>query len=981
MSLRAIGRFFFVFLFSVFLVSTVSSQPTLQGKEGPTDDIPIHVSLDTISACPGIIWVPLNVDNNALNLASISLVFSFNTTVLTYLGYDTVHKYPGLNSGFFLVGNVPVSQVNLAWWSVTPFSINHDTLVSFKFQYNGGVTPLTFDWVASEFSVLNGDTIWTIYHDGEVNSENHTTVINQNPQSLNVCEGSNAYITLNAFNVVSYVWQVSTDGGVTWANVPNAAPYTGVTDDTLRITDVPISLNNHKYRCVLTDVCPTVVNTTAATLLVQAAPVVNVGVDTAICQGQTYALNATATNYGSFTWSSSGSGNFTGANTLTPVYTPSPADISAGSVTVTLTAEGFSPCGSYIDDMLLTIHPLPDAFAGNDTIICQGGTATLHASGGTNFEWNTTPPQYTPVISLSPAATTSYTVTVSNMGCTDTDQVLVTVINKPAVNAGTDDSICSGETYTLSGTSQNTSAIQWTTSGDGSFSSITSLTPLYTPGPIDISNGSAFLILSGLPNAPCAVPARDTMVLTIIPLPTANAGSNVSICNGKSTTLTATGGTSFIWNTTPPQTTASITVSPQVTTVYTVTVANQQCAAEANVEVTVMDLPAITLTNDTMICYGHQVTLSVSGGLSYLWSNAQTTSTITVQPITNTVYGITVTGLNTCQTLDSVVVMVNANLTCAITPANPFICEGESIALTASSNHPCTYVWSPATGLSTTIGPVVIASPTQTTKYTITATDGSECTSVAEVNLVVYQNPPVEAHPPLIDICRGDTITLTAYGALSYYWSPPTGLTSNNLPVVQASPNSSIIYELTGTDIHNCKTTVTSVVNVFPVPLVTLQDEIIVCRGENYLLDGNGHMDSCTYYWQDGSTHPYLYVSEPGVYYVTVDRLGCSVTDTIEVKPCSELFVPNAFSPNNDGTNDFFYIVNTGDVTEFSILIYSRWGEVVYQSTNINEVWDGTYDGKKCPVGVYHYVIEYLGQGNVLLEKEGKKHGQITLFR
>ena len=147
------------------------------------------------------------------------------------------------------------------------------------------------------------------------------------------------------------------------------------------------------------------------------------------------------------------------------------------------------------------------------------------------------------------------------------------------------------------------------------------------------------------------------------------------------------------------------------------------------------------------------------------------------------------------------------------------------------------------------------------------------------------------------------------------------------------------------------------------------------------MLDGNGHIDSCTYFWQDGTTESYFYANNPGLFYVTVTRKSCSITDSVLVKACSEVWVPNAFSPNNDGINDYFIIQNTDDLTEFHLTIYNRWGERVFYTDNPNIYWDGNYEGSRCPVGVYHYVIEYLGTGNVLLEKEGKKYGQITLFR
>jgi gliding motility-associated-like protein len=965
----------FIFIVCTLMITFSSYSQGTKPHGGNADPTYLTTSVDTISLCPGDFWLPVRLQN-ASNIGSINLVLCFNPSVIQYLNqflFPIVYGFPVCNwSGCLRFG----------WYSVTPFSMVDDTILSLKFHYSGGVTPLTWDLNDCSYSDITGSIIDSaVFISGEVNSVGYTSVITSQPQSVSLCDSSSAVISAVVEYGLSYQWQISTDGGTSWNDMINNSIFSGVNTTDLNITSIPFSYNGNQVRLKVIDICNLANFSNPATISVQLNPIINAGIDDSICAGSTYTFNGTGNDYSNLTWISTGSGSFADNGTLTPTYTPSATDILNGNVVITLVGDGISPCPLDRDTMILTIIPIPDANAGNDTIICYGGTATLHGSGGVSYTWGTTPPQYTQTITVSPTVNTTYYLTVSNYGCDATDEVNVTLQTGAVVQAGLDGSICADQTFSLNGVVQNVSDFMWSTSGDGYFSDASVLNPVYNPGTLDIANGSVYLVLGGLPNAPCLVVDYDSLLLTIIPLPDANAGPNITICKGDPATLVATGGTSYVWNTVPPMNNDTLIVSPIDTTFYVVTVSNALCSSSDTVVVNVLPLPQITLTHDTMICSGDSVVLAASGGLSYIWSNGEFISSIVVFPTVTTTYTVTVTDIHTCHSSASVTITVNASLNSSVSPANPNICEGGNITLTASASHPSIFEWAPGTGLSNTVGPVVIASPDKTTQYNVTATDAMGCSSVSSVVLIVYQNPPVEVHPPLYDLCKGDTLVMTAYGASSYFWSPPAGLSANNLPVVLASPKQSITYELTGTDQHNCSTTVTAVINVLPVPVITLPESIYICRGENYLLNAEGHIDSCTYSWQDGSTESYFYATNPGLYYVTVNRLSCSVTDSVLVKACSEVWIPNAFSPNNDGINDLFYVKNTEDLTEFHLTIYNRWGERVFYTDNPFIPWDGNNDGKRCPTGVYHYVIEYVGQGNVLLEQEGKKYGQITLFR
>ena len=892
-----------------------------------------------------------------------------------------------LNTGFLVLNGAIPGTISMAWYSTAPLNLVYDSIITVRFIFNGGTTNLIWDMNTCEITNVSGVPIASNFINGLVSDLPNLAHINSNPVNVIDCLGDTVSFHITSSNTTFIQWQVSTDNGVTWNDIANALPYSGVFTNNLTISGITLAMNNNKYRCRVRGHCPPSqvpdIISNSAVLTVNGPPAIFAGNDFGICSGLNANLSGTATSYLSINWTSAGSsGTFTGNGTLTPTYTPSGANITAGSVVLYLNAVPLVGCGASKDSLNLTIYPIPVANAGNDTTICIGGLAYLHASGGTVFSWNTIPVQTSQVAVVNPVDTSTYTLTVGQSGCTDTDVVTVNVVPVPVIYAGLNDTICEGENGTFIGTAINYSTINWLTSGNGTFSDPNSLSTDYTPNASDISAGLVEIYFTVVPNTPCSTIVSDTLLLVIRPLPHVSAGLDKQICIGDTATLIATGATTYTWNTTPVQTNDTITVIPQLTTTYVLTGTAAICSAVDSVKVVVHMLPNVNAGNDTTICFGTSATLMAVGGISYIWNTTSPTPFITVSPTITTSYTVTATGPFNCKASDAVTVLVNSNLTASILPLNPVICAGDSVELEASANLPVSFTWSPSLGLSATNVPVVMASPYMTTDYEVLVKDNNlNCTAKATVTLTVNQNPIVQVHPSAITICEDDTITLSAYGALNYYWSPPTALSSNTLPTVMASPMDSISYLIIGTDANGCVDSFQVNINVNKRPHVTLPENTIVCQGTNYLLDAGAYLDSCNYLWQDGSTQQFFYASEPGTYAVVVSKLGCTATDSTIIYPCSELFVPNAFSPNNDGINDVFYVINSGDVIAFHMVIYNRWGEVVFQTYNINQGWDGTYNGVRSPVGVYHWVIEYLGQGNVLLEQEGKKYGQITLFR
>ena len=366
-------------------------------------------------------------------------------------------------------------------------------------------------------------------------------VVNAGTTDL-VCKNTSLQLYGTASGYNSLIWSTLGDGYFSSANILNPIYFPG-TNDNAAGTFKLVLKGTASLPCSLPDY-----DTLQVTIVEN--PLGFAGIDATICQTETHQLSGTAQNYSSVLWTTSGNGTFSSANSLNSVYTPGTNDITAGTVTLTLTASAISPCTiSASDSKNLTIQKTPTANAGIDATICQTGTHQLSgtAQNQSSVLWTTSgngtfssvsslTPVYTPSAGDISAGSVNLTLIASSISpCTvsSSDFKILTIQKIPVVNSGSDATICQGSTHTLAGAAQNQSSVFWTTSGNGTFSSASSLTPVYTPGAGDISAGSVNLTLIASSISPCTVSSSDFKILTIQKTPVANAGDDALICFGE----------------------------------------------------------------------------------------------------------------------------------------------------------------------------------------------------------------------------------------------------------------------------------------------------------------------------------------------------------------------------------------------------------------------------------------------------------------
>ncbi|MBC6492990.1 PKD domain-containing protein [Flavihumibacter stibioxidans] len=302
------------------------------------------------------------------------------------------------------------------------------------------------------------------------------------------------------------------------------------------------------------------------------------------------------------------------------------------------------------------------------------------------------------------------------------------------------------------------------------------------------------------------------------------------------------------------------------------------------------------------------------------------------------------------------------------------LCEGIPVSLTVSGA--VRYAWSPAAGLNTTSGSEVVVSPQADTRYIVTGTNEFNCSNTDSAEITVIRPFSLQVNP-VISVCEGEVVQLSAAGAVSYQWINQTnGLSNTGIANPRVRPDSTITYTVVGTGEGSCFNDTSDItVRVLPLPVIDAGADMELQPGSNYLIRTKSGSNVVSWRWEPSDflscttcPAPETRPQWPITYRVTAATAdGCVATDTVSFTVLcndSRIYIPNAFTPNADGKNEGFRIRADGVTQVNYIMVYNRFGQKVFERKNfqVNDqeaVWDGRFNGSAVPSGAYVYMIEF----------------------
>jgi gliding motility-associated-like protein len=640
---------------------------------------------------------------------------------------------------------------------------------------------------------------------------------------------------------------------------------------------------------------------------VSSVPYTNAGPDVTFCSGQTNPLGQVGPGTYLYSWfPNTGVANPSAASTTVTRTNTSTSMDSVHQYILTTTRTG-GGCIS-VDTVNVTVRRLPVVTKSNDTLICNGASVTLNATGGGTYAWSTIPVKTTASITETPTANTNYTVTVTGTNtCTVSATIAVGLKAAPTANAGGPKSRvnCVGDSVQIGVAAAGGNTYAW--SPATALSSTTIAQPWAKP----TVNTMYRLTVT---NTTTLCTAVDSAQVTVNASSlSANAGNDATVCVGAPAITiggspTANGGnTPYTYAWTPATGLSSTSTANPTASTATAAVNNyalmltdgKGCIARDTVRVTVNARPAVVPSaTPATVCNGASSTIAANatGGTTpytYTWTPAGSGASHSQSPVSTTNYGVTVSDANSCTASGTVTLNVTGTSPLVANAGNArAICNGATTSLggspTASGGSGgFTYAWS--SGAGTTANPTV--SPTTTTTYTVTVTS-SGCTATSSVVVTVNPKPSVAPSATPAAICNGQSSTIAANATggtapLTYSWSPNgAGASHSQTPAATTS------YSVTVTDANMCTAAGSVTVNVTGTsPLVANAGAArTICNGASTTLGGtptgSGGTGTFTYAWSGGAgttANPVVSPTANTTYTVTVTSSTCTVSSTVVV--------------------------------------------------------------------------------------------------
>jgi len=663
----------------------------------------------------------------------------------------------------------------------------------------------------------------------------------------------------------------------------------------------------------------------------------------AICAGATTTLTDALTGG---TWSSSNTA-VAAINPLTGTVTGT----STGTATITYTLS--SGCST---TTVVTINVAPAAITGATTI-CAGSVLTLSdpTPGG---KWKSSAAAVATIDSITGLLTSiaagTAIISYTNYGCNATTIVTVKTIATSSVNMA----ICAGQSYSFGG-------IVYTTTGSYTHTFKTSV-------------------------------CDSIVTLNLAVNPVSASTVNAAICDGQTYTMgsniyTTTG--TYTYRTTNHYGCDSI-----VTINLVVTPAPPAPAVSSPIVYCVGQTPLqLTATGNNLTWY-----TSAAGGLGSSVAPIPSTSAAGT-----TAYYVT-QEMNGCQSPQATIQVIIAPIPNAdISYSRKILCRRDTISLSTNYADNTSWLWSlPAGahivyGTNTNPGPIVVEMDSlgyQQIKLTVNEY-GATCTNADSIKVQVIDSPRVAFYTKP-DVCIGDTVVVALSsatpGVSNYSWNFGDATLISVTNAVNGGPynimwtSSGIhVIEMYGMLGNLCRSReMTDTINVHQLPNagITALDKTDICMGDSLWFSAAAYALENKYEW--APEHFFNNLNEPGIYgrielpgYVTLtvtDPFGCVGINEVYInaKSCCNVAFPNAFTPNGDGKNDIFRPITAGHHQLHVFRVANRWGQIVYETVNERDGWNGSFNGVPQDIGVYYYYIKYDCNGQTIEEK-----GDVTLIR
>ncbi len=629
-----------------------------------------------------------------------------------------------------------------------------------------------------------------------------------------------------------------------------------------------------------------------------------------------------------------------------------------------------------VKDSVYVDVTMPDTlFNHNDTIACVAkGAAILSAPTGYLSDlWS----NGSTASSISVTSSGSYWV-YNFAGCNKVviDTFNITFIPSPVVNLGNDTAFCKGDTLTLTSVQPAGYTLLWSTGNIGNTIQV-------------YSTGNYWLTVN---DKGCTT--TDTINVTVTPIPIVDLGPDYLNCKGKPDTLKSSisyVSPTYLWND------ASTTPSLVATTTgkYWLQVVDSGCPGAADtINVTILWDTLNIFNHDTAICRGAIVQVLATGniGQTYQWTPTagipvSTSLAPVILPDTSATYILT-TSMPLCpDMIDSFHVDVQPVPTVYIGD-NRAVCQFDTLRISADVNpkwyNKYLYRWTPANCLDNdSLSAVVFtAGPDTTVRVAVYTPAG--CLAYDSMNVIVH--PGNFSHlDTIFNVCPHDSVQFRPTGGIAYNWTPSLYMddTVSSTPWVKAI--TSQLYTMIATSSFGCKDTQLVNVNVHPLGVVYFDvTSVTLHPGESYQLSPKTNCEYFTWFPAIGLDDAHISnpVATPQVnteYKVYASNAwGCKVVDSIDilVDPSTLLTLPNAFTPGN-GPNSYFTIIKQGIATLKYFRIYNRWGNKVFETTDIDKGWDGTFNGTPQPFDVYIYEVSATTSEGTPFQK----NGNVTLIR